>query len=101
MENHYFVKASIRAERERLVLVTSFHHVGRELSGIMEATVFAQLESYEDSDDRKSVSQDFFLCSPEPFVFTHLTKEQDIASAFSHWLDTAIAVAFKEYGSRL
>src|SRR5205807_1578663 len=54
-ENHYFVKAAIRAERERLVLVTSFHHVGRELSGIMEATVFAQLESYEDSDDRKSV----------------------------------------------
>lgn len=67
----------------------------------MEATVFAQLESFEDSDDRKSVSQEFFLCSPEPFAFTHLTKEQDIASAFAQWLDTAIAVAFKEYGTRL
>jgi len=100
-EDHYFVKASIRAERERLVLVTSFHHVGRELSGIMEATVFAQLESFEDSEDRESVSQDFFLCSPEPFVFTYLTKEGDIAGAFANWLDTAIAVAFKEYGNRL
>src|SRR5262249_55337808 len=26
-EDHYFVKASIRIDRERLVLVTSFHHV--------------------------------------------------------------------------
>jgi hypothetical protein len=100
-ENHYFVKASIRAERERMVFVTSFHHVGRELSGFMEATAFAQLESYEDSDDRKSVSQDFFICSPEPFVFTYRTKEQDIADAFSRWLDMALAVAVKEYGDRL
>ena len=43
-EDHYFVKASIRVARERLVFVTSFHHVGRELSGIMEATSFARLE---------------------------------------------------------
>lgn len=100
-ESHYFVKASIRAERERLVFVTSFHHVGRELSGIMEATAFAQLESYEDSEDRKSVSQDFFLCSPEPFVFTYQTSEGEIAEAFSRWLDTALAVAIKEYGDRL
>ena len=100
-ENHYFIKASIRSGRERLVLVTSFHHVGRELSGIMEATAFAQLESFEDSDDRKSVSQDFFLCSPEPFVFTYQTKEADIASSFGHWLDTTAAVAIKEYGDRL
>ena len=100
-ENHYFVKASIRADRERLVFVTSFHHVGRELSGVMEATAFSQLESFEDSDDRKSVSQEFFLCSTEPFVFTYQTKENEIVDAFSRWLDTALAVAIKEYGDRL
>lgn len=100
-EAHYFVKASIRAERERLVFVISFHHVGRDLSGIMEGTAFAQLESFEDSDDRRSVSQDFFLCSPEPFVFTHKTRVEDIGEAFSHWLDTALAVSVKEYGDRL
>lgn len=42
-EDHYFVKASMRVERERLIFVVSFHHVGRELSGIMEATAFANL----------------------------------------------------------
>lgn len=100
-EDHYFLKTSIRAERERLVFVTSFHHVGRELSGIMEATAFAKLESFEDSDDRESVSQDFFLCSLEPFVFTYKTNEEEIRDAFNRWLDGALAVAVKEYGDRL
>jgi hypothetical protein len=100
-EDHYFVKASIRVERERLVFVTSFHHIGRELSGIMEATAFAKLEAFEDSDDRAYASQDYFLCSLEPFVFTYKTKDEEIADSFARWLDAAIAVAFKEYGDRL
>jgi hypothetical protein len=100
-EAHYFLKATIRAERERLVFVVSFHHVGRELSGVMEVTAFAKLESFEGSEDRESVSQDFFLCSLEPVVFTHKTREQDIGEFFARWLDGALAVAFKEYGDRL
>ncbi|MGE3972855.1 MAG: Fic family protein [Porticoccaceae bacterium] len=100
-EDHYFVKASIRAERERLVFVTSFHHVGRELSGIMEATAFARLESFEDSDDRQSVLEDFFVCSLEPVVFTYKTDVGAIEATFSRWLDSALAVAVKEYGDRL
>jgi Fic family protein len=100
-EAHYFVKASIRASEERLVLVTSFHHVGRELSGIMEATCFARLESFEDSDDREYVSHEFFICTIEPFVFTYKTKEPEIRDAFERWLDAGIAVAFKEFGDRL
>jgi hypothetical protein len=91
----------MRIEREKLVFVTSFHHVGRELSGIMEATAFARLESFEESDDRESVSQDFHLCSLEPFVFTHKTTEQDVTDSFARWLDAAIAIAIKEYGDRL
>ncbi|MGD0136877.1 MAG: hypothetical protein ABSE57_32945 [Bryobacteraceae bacterium] len=100
-EAHYFVKASFRADRERLVFVTSFHHVGRDLTGIMEASAFRQLESFEDAEDRESVSQSFSPCSVEPFVFTHKTKEEDIRESFSRWLDQAMAVAFKEFGDRL
>lgn len=100
-ENHYFIKASIRADRERLVFVISFHHVGRELTGIMEATAFSRLESYEDSDDRESISERFSVCSVEPFVFTHQTGAANIADAFSKWLDASLAVALKEYGDRL
>lgn len=100
-EDHYFIKATMRVQLERLIFVTSFHHVGRELSGIMEATAFAQLESYEDSDDRNVVTQEFFVCSLEPFVFTYKTNEEEIESAFDQWLDAAVAVAIKEYGDRL
>lgn len=100
-EDHYFIKASIRAARERLVFVISFHHVGRELSGIMEATAFSHLESFEGSDDRESVEEKFFVCSIEPFVFTHQTDAEEIRDAFHHWLDQALAVAVKEYGDRL
>jgi Fic family protein len=100
-EDHYFVKASIRVNRERLIFVVSFHHVGRELTGIMEATAFSKLESYEGSEDRESVSERFSLCSVEPFVFTHKTKVNEIEDAFSRWVDAALAVAVKEYGDRL
>ncbi|MGA9978992.1 MAG: hypothetical protein WBQ08_10215, partial [Candidatus Sulfotelmatobacter sp.] len=100
-EAHYFIKGSIRVNRERLIFVVSFHHVGRELTGIMEATAFSKLVSYEDSDDLESVSERFSLCSVEPFVFTHLTKVNEIADAFDRWLDAALAVAFKEFGDRL
>ena len=100
-ESHYFLKSTVRVERERLVFVVSFHHVGRELSGIMEATAFAKLESYEESEGRESVSQDLIQCSLEPFVFTHQTSADEIRNSFSQWLDVALAVAIKEYGDRI
>jgi Fic family protein len=100
-EDHYFLKASMRVARERLVFVTSFHHVGRDLSGIMEATCFARLESYENSEDREYAAGRFFVCSLEPFVFTFKTDVEEIAEAFVRWLDAALAVAIKEYGDRL
>jgi hypothetical protein len=67
----------------------------------MEATAFSKLESYEDSEDRESVSERFSLCSVEPFVFTYKTKSNEIADTFDRWLDAALAIAFKEYGDRL
>ena len=62
-EDHFFIKGSIQVNMERLIFVVLFHHVGRELTGIMEATAFSKLMSYEDSDDRDSVSERFSLCS--------------------------------------
>ncbi len=101
-EAHYFVKATMRVQGERLVFVTSLHHVGRELSGIMEATAFARLEASDgDPEERDYALQDFFLCSLDPFVFTYKTTEKQISESFGRWLDAAIAIAFKEYGDRL
>jgi len=59
------------------------------------------LEWFEDSDDRQSVSENFFVCSVEPLVFTYKTAIGDIEAAFSRWLDSTLAIAVKEYGDRL
>jgi Fic family protein len=100
-ENHYFSRATVKAGREQLVVVISFHHVGRELSGVMEATAFARLEHFENSDEKRPTAQNFALCSPEPFVFTYQSDTAKLQGEFTRWLDTAIAVALKDYGDRL
>ncbi|MFA6019659.1 MAG: Fic family protein [Rhodospirillales bacterium] len=101
-EDHYFVKASISAGQERLILVISFHHVGRELTGIMEATTFARIESNRGPEDSvEDKVEDYFPCFLEPFVFTNRTSLDGISQAFSRWLDSSIAVAFKDFGDRL
>lgn len=100
-EPHYFVKGAFRAERERLVFVASFHHVGRELSGVMEATAFAQFESFEMSEDPDSKSVAFASCSKAPFVFAYETRPDDVAGYFAEWLDHALAVAMGDWGRRL
>ena len=101
-EPHYFVKGAFRAGRERLVFVVSFHHVGRELSGVMEATAFAQFESFEMSEDPHSKSMEFAPCSSRaPFVFAYETRPDDVAGYFEEWLDHALAVAMGDWGSRL
>ena len=100
-EDHYFIRGTLRVGEERLVFVTSFHHVGRELSGIMEVTSFARLESFEETNDREAASREFFACALEPFVITWKTKEGDVAPAYDKWLDASVAVAIKEFGDRL
>lgn len=100
-EAHFFLRSTIRVGRERLDFIVSLHHIGRELTGIMEATAFARLESFEDSDEREKSTKDFFVCSLDPFVFTHATSFAAIDDSFVRWLDPPLAVAIKEYGDRL
>lgn len=100
-EPHYFVKGAFRVGRERLVFVVSFHHVGRELSGVMEATAFAHFESFETSEDPQSKSVDYALCSSGPFVFAYGTQAEDMEESFTEWLDRTLAVAIGDWGRRL
>lgn len=100
-EAHHFIKATMKVDRDRLVFVTSFHHVGHDLTGIMEATAFSYLESYEDSEDQEAKKGEFRQCSLEPFVFTYMTQFSEIDAAYDHWLDMSLAVALKEFGDRL
>jgi Fic family protein len=100
-EAHFFVKGAIRVENLRLVFVVSEHHIGRELSGVMEATAFSWLESFDALDDHSPASKQYFVASPEPFVIAWNTDPAEVAPLFEQWLDTALAVAFKEFGDRV
>ncbi len=100
-EAHYFIKAAIRAVNIRLVFVTSFHHIGRELSGVMEVTSFGWLEYFEEQNDRAAASEQYFVCSLEPFVITWNTEENKILASYQKWLDAALAVAVKEWSDRM
>jgi Fic family protein len=101
LQNHYFMRGSISINEDRLVFVVSFHHVGNELTGVMEATAFAQLESLDDSEENENFAENFRPCSVEPFAFTYKTNPLEIEKAFSGWLDASLAIAFKEFGERL
>jgi hypothetical protein len=92
-QNHYFSQGSIKLSGDRLKFIVSFHHVGVMLSGIMEATAFAKLQFDDDPDDRESMGEEFLPCSIEPFAFTYQTRIDDVASAFSNWLDASLAIA--------
>ncbi len=100
-EDHYFARGSVRVNTERMTFVVSFHHVGRELTGIMEATAFSKLASDDAMEEKESTNERFSLCSTEPFVFSHSSKVPDLDAAFAKWLDAALAVAIKEFGDRL
>ena len=96
-EDHYFVKSSIRINDVRLVYVISFHHIGRELSGIAEATSFASIEFYEDDNEKSAKQEKHFECSLELFVITWNTKEADVYAFFQEWLDGSLAVALNKW----
>ncbi len=100
LENHYLLKASVKVNGERLVFLVSFHHSGRELSGIMEVSAFAKIE-FSNNDDKERASEEFVICSSDPFVITHTTDAKGIAPGFEEWLDSGFTVAVKEFGDRL
>jgi Fic family protein len=99
-EDHYFVRGTIRVRDLQLGFVMSLHHIGRELSGVMEATAFAWLESFENADDQ-ALPKQFFVSSTEPFVVAWNTQVSNVEPLFDEWLDAALAIAFKEFGDRI
>ncbi len=103
-ESRFFVRLSLdndlwdsyATRHPRLVFVISLHHVGRELSGIMEATAFALIEHYPDdhSEETPQPSSPYFRdCTVNPFTFTW---ESDVASTntrFVQWMEQRLSIA--------
>jgi Fic family protein len=105
-EGHYFVKAAVRYEKTRLVLIVSFHHVGKDLTGVMEVTSFVLLETFDEAEEEnlirgERVGSDVIPSCVEPFVITWTTEAPKVEPAFREWLDRSVAIAIKEWGDKL
>lgn len=100
-ESRFFVKLSLQNDfrdtttrHPRLVFVISLHHVGRELSGIMEATAFALIEHYTDAatdEVQSAVASRFEDCTFDPSTFTFdpftFTWNVDAVAATDRFID--------------
>ena len=103
-ENRYFVKLSVnpdyQSDMPRLVFVVSLHHVGRQLTGIMAATAFAQIArrqaaDQEDSEERDT--PDFLNCAVEAFTFTSEDDAKRVEPRFEDWIERALAVGLRHW----
>ena len=105
-EARFFVKLSLQNDlREttatrhpRLVFVISLHHVGRELSGIMEATAFALIEHYTDAaadEAQSAIVSRFEDCTANPFTFTREVDAIAATDRFIQWTEASLSLALQ------
>lgn len=100
-ESRFFVKLSLQNDlrdtaatrHPRLVFVISLHHVGRELSGIMEATAFALIEHYADDEAQSAGASYFKDCTVSPFTFTREVDAIAATDRFIQWTEERFGTA--------
>ena len=106
-EARLFLKLTLDRDRDRisndseirlprLVFVTSLHHVGRQLTGIMVTTAFARIEAFPDEDLGAAPSHGDFPfqdCTVNPFTFTWEDDAKVIAPRFLEWGEERLSIA--------
>jgi len=99
-EHHYFVRTRLSADGVPwLTFVVSFHHVGQELSGVMEVTAFAEI-SYPISDEELSKTNQI-QCMDRPFTITYKDNADSLRARLLDWVSEAFAIAVKQWGDIL
>ena len=104
-ENRYFIKLSVnpegyRPQTPRFVFVVSLHHVGRQLTGIMAATAFAQMADVQDSGREYTEvpnEPDFKNCALEAFTFTSGDNTDRLGQRFDTWIEGALAIGLRHW----
>lgn len=98
-EAYYWFRRVLRGESSRLTFVVSFHHIGQELTGVMEATCFAQIHdelSEATADSRRDSS-----CTTRPFTFTWQDDVETVRKRLEPWLNECLSVALRGWGETL
>ena len=99
-EDHYFVRARLSREGlPWLTYVVSLHHIGQELTGVMEITALLEI-SYPSSDEESPKSEPI-MCMEKPFTITFNDQAEEVKSAFLDWVNESFAIALTQWGNVL
>lgn len=106
-EARFFIKVSLAPEmtrHPRLVFVTSLHHTGSRLTGIMAATAFALIEHYSDDITAESMvpgNPYFRDCTVNPFTFTWEDDVETVKPRLVKWSEECLSIALSYWGEFL
>ena len=107
-EPRYFARLALnpkeRNRTPRLIFVISLHNTGRQLTGVMAATAFAEID-YHDGESatdsaRTSGGTDnstFKNCAMNPFTFTWNDSVENISDRFVKWVKVCFSIALKHW----
>jgi Fic family protein len=99
-ESHYFVRTRISGDDfPWLTFVISFHHIGEELSGVMEITAFAEI-LYPRTEENPAVT-DEVKCMDKPFTITYGDDDTAVRNGFLDWANECFTIAVKAWGDVL
>ena len=100
-EDRFFLRLSVIPDDSsgipRLDFVVSLHHVGRQLTGVMAATAFAEAR-FREHDAEESSGPDFRNCTVDPFTFTARDDAEAASERFAHWIEEPLSIALLYWG---
>ena len=103
-EDRFFIKLSTNPQDQsrtpRLIFVVSLHHVGRQLTGIMAATAFAQIANVQDygaEGAEEPADPDFRNCTIDSFTFTWDDDAESVAHRFTAWIEAPLGIALRHW----
>ena len=103
-EESFLVKLSItpigqgHGGHPGLTFLISLHHTGRQLSGVMAATAFAQIEFHPHGFRERSnpsLGSNYRNCATNPFTFVWDNDANDIGPRFFNWIEEALSEALR------
>ena len=85
-----------------LLFTLSLHHTGRQLTGIMAVTAFAEIGHFSEymARGQPQTLRDFDIstfryCAPEPFTFTWNDSVEEVSPRFINWTEACLSIALR------
>ncbi len=100
-EAHYWFRVALEGMPVRFQYVLSFHHVGHDLSGVMQAGAFAEFEAPrlgatgESGTEQAINERNTKNCTPGVFSITWQATFESEQRRFTRWLDESLAIALR------